>query len=286
MNWLLKLIFKAIGEMISAVVKKFSNIFNNVYEEMYEIFKDLKLDSIADYTAIIGITLLTLFTLKQLLDVYVFEVDGDSEEDPLSILTRASIAIATIMAGNTIVDFMIKGASQFTKELLSSLTYLDSTYEFSKEFDTAIGEMLGQATAAMFVILLLFFAILIAYVILFFKAAKRAAELVWFQIMLPIMACDMITKSKERWNSFKTELIICIFGYSLQILSFNIFLMLFSKIGTDFDMKYIIGSFTWLWLVLSSPKWLQKFSYSSGIGGGAKGAMRTAGSMLPNLIRK
>lgn len=286
MNWLLKLIFKAIGEMLTAIVKKFANLFNNVYEEMYELFKGFKLDSIADYTAIIGIALLSLFTLKQLLDVYVFEVDGDSEEDPLSIITRTSIAIATIMAGNTIVDFLIKGASQFTKELLNSLTYLDSTYDFSDNFNLAVNQMLKQAESTMFVILLLFLVILIAYVILFFKAAKRAAELIFFQIMLPIMACDMLTKSKERWNAFKTELIICIFGYSLQLLAFNIFLMLFSKIGTDFSMKYIIGSITWLWLVLSSPKWLQKFSYTSGIGGGAKGALRSAGSMLPNLIRK
>lgn len=286
MNWLLKLIFKAIGEMLIAIVQKFANLFNNVFEEMYELFKDFKLDSVADYTAIIGITLLTLFTLKQLLDVYVFEVDGDSEEDPLSILTRTSIAIATIMAGNTVVDYLIKGASQFTKELLNSLTYTNNSFDFSDNFILAVDEMLLQAKATMFVILILFLAILIAYVILFFKAAKRAAELMFFQIMLPIMACDMITKSKERWNAFKTELIICIFGYSLQLLAFNIFLMLFSKIGTDFSMKYIIGSITWLWLVLSAPKWLQKFSYSSGIGGGTKGAARTIGSMIPNLMRR
>lgn len=286
MNWLLKLIFKAIGEMLVAIIKKFSNLFNNVFEEMYSLFKEFKLDSVADYTAIIGITLLTLFTLKQLLDVYVLEVDGDSEEDPLEILTRTSIAIATIMAGNTIVDFLIKGASQFTKELCSHLNYLDSDYNFSESFVTSLNDILGQATTAVFVILLLFLVILIAYVILFFKAAKRAAELMLFQIMLPIMACDMLTKSKERWNSFKTELIVCIFGYSLQLLSFNVFMILFSKIGTDFSMKYIIGSIAWLWLVLSAPKWVQKFTYSSGIGSGAKGAARSAGYILPNLLRK
>lgn len=286
MNWLLKLIFKALAEMLGSIIKKFANLFNNVFDEMYEIFKTFKLESVANFTAGIGIGLVTIFIIKQLLEVYIFETEGDSDDDPLDIVTRASIAIMTILCGNEVIDFMIKGAGQFTKELLDHVNYLKTKLSFSDMVSVSIESMIGTPSSSMFVILIMFIIIIIAYIIILFKAAKRAAELMLFQIVLPIIACDMLTKTKERWNAFKSELLLCIFGYSFQLLSFNVFLVLFSKIGTDFSMKYIIGSITWLWLVISAPKWLQKFIYSSGLGNGSKGVVRSATYMLPGLLRR
>ena len=131
---------------------------------------------------------------------------------------------------------------------------------------------------------------IVACIIFIFQAAKRGAELMLFQLLISIMAVDLLTTNKERWNSFFTELIITIFGYIIQLICFKIFMVIFSGVVAVDDpvkaAKNVFLALAWLMLVISSPKWLQKFSYSSGVGNVAKGGLRNSTYLISSLIRK
>jgi len=284
MNWLLKLIFVAISEVLIAGVDFLADIINDIFDFMYALNVGLNFDTISNYTVMMAITLTSLFAIKQGIDVYVLHVDGDPDADSLELMTRVSITVATIMCGQWFITYLIELASTLSTEVVSTMVYPERTAaEICIDIVTKIVTM-GTMTA--FIQLIFIAVTVIAFIIFIFKAAKRGAELILFQIMLPILALDLLTTNKERWNAFKTELMICIFGYIIQLFCFNVFMILFAQVMSVngmLDPKIMFGALAWLMIVLSAPKWIQKFIYSSGIGQTTKGGARSAMYLIPKL---
>lgn len=288
MNWVLKLIFVLVCELLTGIVEYLEPIISNIFDFMYQVNVDLGLDGIADYTQGLGLALLAAFAVKQGIDVYFLHVDGDPDADPLELVTRVAIATATMMCGVDIIKFLIGKASIICAEAVKSIGYDGRTA--TEIITDAFMKFLSVGTIVV-VVQSIFLAItVIALLIFVIKAAKRGAELILFQIMLPLVALDMLTTSREKWNAFRNELIICIFGYILQVLSFNIFMILLSKAitvdGVVESPSSIIATMGWLIVVLSAPKWLQKFMYSSGVGNGVKSGATMGAHMIPMLLRR
>lgn len=283
MNWLLKLLFVALSQLMEAAIKVFAAFINNIFDVMYEINQGLGLEKIGDYTRAFAISLVGILAVKQLFSIYILTTDGDPDMDPLDILTRVCVSIAVIVCGNDLLNYGIKMAGVMAKDALGQITIKKT---IADTFTQIITVLVGSNTPQMIVYLILLLISLISLIIFVLKAAKRGAELMLISILLPIMACDLITTSKERWNSFFTVIMTTIFGYIIQLVCFTIFEVLFAKIGTSLNPKYMIASAAWILLVLSAPKWLDKFAYTSGIGNMAKGGARSATFIIPSMLRK
>lgn len=284
MNWLLKLLFVVIGELMTAIIEVFAKFINNIFAVMYQINKNLPLDGVKNWTTGIALTLVVTIALKRILSVYLLQTEGDADSDPLEIFTRVSIAIATILCGREIMDFIISMATNLSSEAISR--FGKSKTDIASIAKTLVTSLLASTTAQNLVYLIFIAIILISFFIFVFKAGRRGAELILFSILLPLVACDLVTTQRERWNSFVTEMLLCIFGYIVQLISFSIFAILFGKIGQAMELKYIIAALAWMSLVLNAPKWTQKFIYTTGIGNGLKGAGRTATFILPSILRR
>lgn len=285
MSWILSLIFTAISEVLIEAVNYLAGYINNIFNTMYELNLSLKLDQVSSYTLYVGITLTSMFAVKQGIDVYVLHTNGDSEEDPLELVTRIAITVATIVCGQWVIQYLIKLASSLGTEITSRVVY--EKREFGDIFLDMMLKVVAAGTILCFVQLIFIVIVVIAFMIFILKAARRGAELILFQVMLPIVALDLLTTNREKWNAFKTELLICVFGYIIQLFCFNVFMVLFSKVLTIdvLDPKYLFGSIAWLMIVLSAPKWLQKFMYSTGIGNAAKSGVRSAVYIAPKLLK-
>lgn len=288
MNWLNKLIFKVVSEWIQSAIDLFGELINNIFVKMYEINKALNFTEINNYLIAFALSCLGLFAIKQGLQVYVFNTDGDADQDPLEMITRVSIATAIIVSGSFIIEKLIEIAAALSEDVMSK------SINPEKNFTVIAGNILqtlnssSNVTGAQpLIIAIMLIGIIIAFILFIFQAAKRGAELILFQLLLPLMAIDLLTTSKERWNSFFTELMLCIFGYILQMFSFKIFLQIFNSFVADATKTFnLLAAFAWLVVILSTPKWLQKFAYNSGVGGGVKGGARTAAFIVPSLIKK
>lgn len=286
MNWLLKLLFSAIGDALIAVIDSIKLYLDNVFAKMYTISEGLGLSDIRKYTVAIGLGLVGVFAVKQGIDVYVLHTEGDSDADPLELITRIAKATATILCGGWFINYLVERAGIFASEVMEAVAVKDTSDTITKIASDSIGLILAEAAMVSFVFLIFLVIVIISLIMLIFKAAKRAAELMLFSIMLPIMAVDLLTTSKERWNAFRTELIICIFGYVVQLLCYGIFMVIFAQLANGLNIEILIAALAWLMLVLSAPKWIQKFSYSSGVGSAAKGGMRSVTNILPSIIKR
>lgn len=287
MNWILSLIFTAISEVLIEAVNYLADYINNIFATMYELNTSLNLDNVSNYTLYVGLTLTSMFAIKQGIDVYVLHTNGDSEDDPLDLVTRIAVTVSTIMCGQWAISYLITLASTLSTEVTSRVIY--EKREFGEIFLDIMLKVLSAGTIICFVQLIFIVIILISFIIFIFKAAKRGAELILFQMMLPLLALDLLTTSRERWNTFKTELLICIFGYIIQLFCFNVFMILFTEVISidekTLDPKYLFGCIAWLMVVLSAPKWLQKFMYTTGIGQATKGGARSAAYIVPKLLK-
>lgn len=283
MNWLLKLIFAALGELMTGVVKVLADFINNIFGFMYEINNSVGISDLETWSQNIAFALVTVIAMKKIFSIYILQNDGDPDQDPFEMLTRLAVAVAVIVCGKDLMQYGIKMAGVMADEAIAMLSV-------KKEMSAMLLDVLTIVCVGseieMF-IYLIFLTITIASLIIFcLKAGRRAAELILFSIMLPLVACDLVTTQRERWNAFFTELMLCIFGYVLQVISFTIFGILFSKIGAALNIKYMIAALAWLTLVLSVPKWVEKFVHNSGVGNTAKGAIRTATFMLPYTFKR
>lgn len=287
MSWLLKIIFVAITEVCIAAVEFLADLLNNIFDWMYEINVGLGLSTVADYTLSIGLALVGVFVIKQLIEVYILRVEGDPDSDALEVVTRISVTVATMISGSFVIEYLISTASTLASEITDLVVY--KKRDISEIFVDMLGKVLSMGTIVAFIQLIFIVITLVALIIFLFKAAKRGAELMFFQIILPIFALDLLTTSKEKWNSFKMDLLICIFGYVLQVFAFNVFMMLFQQVvnisGLGSDPKVMFAALGWLVIVLKAPKWLQKFSYSSGAGQMFSGAGRSAMYVIPNFFK-
>lgn len=284
MNWFIKLIFVAISEVLIAGVDYLADIINDIFNFMYELNVSLNFETISNYTVMMAITLTSLYAIKQGIDVYVLHVDGDPDADSLELLTRVSITVATIMCGQWFITYLIGLASTLSTEVVATVVYPERT--IGEIFVDVITKIMSMGTMLAFIQLIFIGVTLVAFIIFITKAAKRGAELILFQVMLPLLALDLLTTNKERWNAFKTELMICIFGYIIQLFCFNVFMILFAQVMSVsgmLDPKIMFGALAWLMIVLSAPKWIQKFIYSSGVGQATKGGARSVMYLIPKI---
>lgn len=292
-GWYMSTLNDFLYSSMMGIIEVFGGFINNIFATVWEVNEKLNFDRITKYSVRLALAYVVLKAVKQGLDVYVFETEGDPDSDPLELITRSFQASAVIYCGTYVVDILIKVSGIITNDIVQLVPQAskinDMTYKnnFNSLLDLFYNNSLYKTKAVGFVLTVLLCFMLIATIIFIFHAGKRGAELTLFKILLPLMATDLLTASREKWKQFSSELAICIFGYILQIASFNIFLVLLATSVAEISKTYssLFAALGWLILVISAPKWLSKFMYSSGVGNGAKGGARSAAFVIPQMMK-
>ena len=81
------------------------------------------------------------------------------------------------------------------------------------------------------------------------------------KIVLPIMACDLTSVRQEKWNNFVSAYLVGAFGYIIQVA----LLKLAMTYGIQGDILSFLKSIVCMYFGVSTPHWLEKFTYSSGL---------------------
>lgn len=90
--------------------------------------------------------------------------------------------------------------------------------------------------------------------------------------ILPIFASDIVSTNNEKWSSFFASYLVLFFGYSIQLFCFDMFINSFASLEFSETLDFHEGTVTWMlligWLLMSikAPKWLDRYTYSSGVG--------------------
>lgn len=282
MSWLLSAFTDAINDLINGALDFFNDFVNNIFFYVAEVNLDNRLViNAATYTTLLGIALITLLGVKQYFTTYVMETNGDPDSDPFDILVRCSEAVAVCCSNDFITTYFFK----FSKYFASDLGEAGGVVDLKPTFLDLINISSNSGGPAQTVFLLILLLMVIGIVAFSFIAAIRGAELSLMKILLPIMSVDLVTANRERWGNFFISYAIAFLYYGLQLLCYRMFLSSLMSVSVSVLSKELLITFGWFFLMLRSPKWLEKFIYSTGLGRGVAGAGRTAGFMLPNLIR-
>lgn len=281
MNWLTK----QLNETISDMILNFTDFFKQGVIDLFNVgtsFADLKeIKGAVDALTLVGCTLVVVLVLKEILGTYVLETDGDPDGDPFQYLIKAAKALCLICCNDFIFNFMAELSTKLANDMKVAVTPETIFVKTSGLFLQAVGGPPTQIINTLFIFIFLVFV-----VILSLKAGLRGVELALMKILWPIFSLDNITVSGERWNAFFSSYLVTFLGYILQLLTFTLCIDCYSKAMAGNIKQYLFAA-AWMYFSLNTPKWLEKFAYSSGLSkvarGGSMGLMQIG--MMARFVR-
>lgn len=279
MNWIGNTIYEWLEELCNEVLGFLFQFINGVFEYGEELIKTTEIQTACVFISDITTVIVSIVILYNVLSIYIFETNGDSEQDPLQQLVNASIAVALIQSSVYLFNWALEVGNLFASELADVTLNLGTSETF---FDIIKIKFNEWMSLGMWVIILVILVIgMICFII---KAFIRGGELALMKVLFPIFCCDLLTSSRERFNAFITSFCITVFSYGIQLLCFRLSMNQFVNVSNIF---HIPMAYVWLYLAIKAPKWLEKYAYSSGFGGIARSGVSSAGQViLQSLARK
>lgn len=270
---------ETVEDVLSDIWDTLFQIIENAYVKTGWITEHEYVTKACNVTIGIAAIFLILLASKHLFTTYILETDGDSDMDPLQFPVKVAVALALIQMQNFLFHYLLKLSDMLSKEIGGFIAIdADSLTNINKGLSKMLDS--GQLQPNAYFIAIFIFQI--GIMVLIAKAFFRAVELAIMKILFPFFCCDFVTPGKERWNMFITAYLVTIFGYVVQIFCFKISMMLFIEGDT---ITTIIGGLALVFFAIKAPKWLEKFTYSSGVGQSAAGAGRTIAMTAVQAVR-
>lgn len=283
MSWLGSSVYDWMEELFNNVFGFLFNIVNGIFEDAESMIELDEISTASVIVADIATILISIVVIYSIINIYIFETSGDSEQDPLQLLVNASLAVALIQSYNYLFNWALNLSKIFTKEITNSEIDLGIPQGFIEELKSNINT---SASTDIWVLILIIF--VVGIILFIFKAFVRGGELALMKILFPIFCCDLLTASKERFNAFITSFCVTTFSYALQLLCFRLSMNSFVSINGTSDTVYfhIVFAFVWLYFAIKAPKWLEKYAYSSGLGGLARNGATSTGQVLMSAFAR
>lgn len=283
MNWIYKNIGEMLGNTLQGILDFCHDWLITFLDSEVEMMSTSEIAAAVKVTTGIGVALVVLMCFKQVWSIYVMETDGNPDADPMQVAVKGAMALALIGANTFIFNTLQSLSRSFAKDLVGSV----SAATFTTKASALLNSLVFGATftASMNVIVLIISVLML--IGLGIKMGIRGGELMLMKILFPIMAVDKISSGSERFNDFFSKYIVTFFGYAFQMFCTRMALnrIIAGMVAGGMFKNYFAG-IVWFWLALKTPKWLEKFAYSSGIGQTAAGVGRSAAYIIPSLIRK
>lgn len=272
MSWITENLNKYCLEVLQSIFDFFSSALIKMFNLGVSVTQTTNVVKVTKVTSGIAVGLITVLVLKEILSTYVMETNGDPDSDPFQVIVRGMEAIAAVSCQSWLFNYLLKVSEALSKDVTSEGISIE-------KFTSKYGDVLANSFVSMknpaFMILFFVF-ILILVFMLCFKAVLRGVELALCRILFPLFSVSLCGTSRERFNSFMSTYLVTFLGYVIQVFCFEMGLANLIKglVYTTFD-EYILA-IAWMWFALKTPKWLEKFAYSSGLKNTVSGAARTA----------
>jgi hypothetical protein len=281
------LFFQFVSDVIIDAVNSFQTFLNDLFAGSVDMLSNVSaINATCRITTSIGSALVVFFVLYKLFDVYIFENSGDSDADPLDIVVKGSFAMAIIQSNETIFKLLKDLSKEFADDLSRGAHLND-------DFQTGINALLRNTTGvASTANIILAIILLVSVIAVLIKMTIRGAELMLMKILFPIFASDIVSTNNEKWSSFFASYLVLFFGYSIQLFCFDMFINSFASMQFSENMDFHEGTVTWMllvgWLLMSikAPKWLDRYTYSSGVANTMGSTAKSLGRIVASKLIK
>lgn len=280
MHWITSSIASFFSDILYGILDVIGDYINKIFALVAAMNDIPLLDKAMTYTTTLGLVLIVIIGIKKGIEIYILQVEGDAEEDPMDLLIRCIQGAAVVMTSAWIYKELIKISGLVTNDIVGSVTYKG----FKDNTTSILGSIVSSMSTNGLIWIVMLLVLTIGIILFCFTAGIRGAELALGKILLPIFAVDLVTTNRERWNNFFSGYMVLAFGYALQVLSFKVFITLFASASFG-NVTNIICCFGWLVLMIRAPRWIEKYAYTSGVGGAVKGGARTAAYAVPMALK-
>ena len=278
MSWLLNLIADALSEFVNGLLDIVGDLIDSLFLFVLNANQTNFVSGLCTFSSVLGMVVLSFAATKRIFDVYIMQTEGDPDQNPIEIIYRLAMAVAIIGSNAWIYTELRNIALALVNDVGNVDVSISITNSLANAIQLVAGGLPGVIVAFVLFILVLIIALLIFAII----TAIKASEITLMRILLPIFAVDLITSDRERWKTFFTAYVTAFCGYAVQIICFRNAATAIAGIGLD-SMKYFALSLGWIVLAISTPTWLEKFVYRSGVGrttGRVGGGMAQVASLL------
>lgn len=290
MDFLLKAIAKFIGNVITALLEGVLLAYNSVFQSLVKSFVEQSaVTSIHNALIALSICLIMLFCAKSYFDTYITETEGDPDADPLDIIVRGSKAVAYSTCSGWLFGTFMNFTSALAEVAIESL---GENEDWSTSLVAIVQAIMSNLTGKGSIWLVVIAVIVIGIIVFYVIATIRAIELMLMYIILPLFCSEICYTSHERLNGIVTSIAVTGLYYILQLICFYMLCrsLVSMMTGVSPDSAITVEGFRsigWLIATLRSPKWLEKFAYSTGVGDSSKRAVGTVGtSALHGIFNK
>lgn len=284
MNWITKNITESVNDFICGGLKFFDSAITYVFDNNVEIFTSAEITAAELVFKSIAICLVVVVFLKEVFSTYVTETDGDPDSDPMELVVRTSVVLALIEGNSLIFDILQELSRRLTKDLVGTC----SANSFTVTMENLLLNMVIDNVSHSMTIFMCAI-ILILIIVFVFKSGIRGGEIMLARLLLPIFALDKLKANSERWNAFITSYIVTFLSYSLQLFlircGMNRIISAMVEGTSAVFLNYFVG-LVCFFLAIKTPKWLEKFVYSSGISQMAGNTGRSLTYMIPSMLMR
>lgn len=257
------------------ITTEFATIFADVMSGAINIIQLPLVQNGIKYTQGLAVILLVIKSLQEGFKTYILMTSGDSESDPMGLVIRSIEALAIILS----IPWIVTEIFMFGTKLSHDVAALGTGSATFADWGVVLGSILLSAGG---IIILVGIVILVMLLIIAFQATIRGAELALCVVLGSIMALNLTSNNRSVWSSWIKQVIIICTTQSIQIFMLQGAMSLMtSGVISSSGYLLIIG---WLWVTIKTPKYLQQFLYSTGVGGSIGAGAKQTGSMV--IMRK
>lgn len=198
-----------------------------------------------------GISLIILKFLKKGFETYVMWTDGDSDEEPLFLLTNFFRALAVAICFPTIYGWLGSIVEDMTNKLLIAIGAATS-YDWQAWVNGI--SSLGIVTAIFGLIFI------ICYFMLYFQFLMRGLEILILRIGVPLACVGLLDNDKGVFKTYINKFFQSTLAVVIQIS--------LAKLGVGLMLNmHIFWGVACMVLAIRTPRFLQDFLITTGGGG-------------------
>lgn len=283
---------KSISKFLLNIANDTLGILSDISRDKFESAAKVLLENgavgrIHNIMVSLSIALIIFFCTKRYFDVYIMESSGDSDSDPMDILINGSRAVAI----TTTSSWLFATYMNFTVSLVRFV--LDQVGENGEDYTVTLSGVVSTVytNVVSFGLTWTIFLVVIIVGLLIFMVIGflRAIDLMLMYILYPIFCAELVFTSHERYNGIVTNIVVTSCYYLIQLICFYFLIqsILHGMVGIDDTTTNILGekliTLAWLIACIRSPKWLEKFVYTTGIGDKINRGAGMLGRGLGNL---
>lgn len=199
-----------------------------------------------------GVSLIVLKFLKKGFETYILWSDGDADEEPLSLLTNFSKALAVAVCFPTLYKWMADIVEDMTNQLLTAIG-VTTNYGW-QAWVNGISTM-GLVTAIFGLIFI------ICYFMLYFQFLMRGLEIFILRVGVPLACVGLLDNDKGVFKAYLNKFFQSMLAVVVQIV--------LAKLGVGLMLNmHVFWGLACMMLAIRTPRFLQDFLITTGGGGG------------------